>query len=231
MLSHLIKKDKPFEYIDTHSGAGLYNLQSIEAQKLQEHTYGIGQLNVKDFPELARYFEVIQSLNTPNTLEVYPGSPAIAQYFMRPQDSAWLFEIHPQDYELLRENMRNMGNMGNRKKIRVRCDDYKNVIEHVVGGYKKFSTGMYAIWYPVVDRKKIAAMETQLLNSGIRNIQRFELGIAEDSNERGMTASGMIVINPPWTLFNTMFDVLPKLAQRLTRVAEPSFKCDVLSVE
>ncbi len=254
MLDHLTQKEKPFEYIDTHSGAGLYNLQSNDALRLQEHANGIGQLNVNDFPELERYFEVIQSLNPPNALGVYPGSPAIAQYFLRPQDRAWLFELHPQDYELLRKHM------VNRKRIKVRCEngfeglnallppssrrglvlvdpsyeiksDYDRVIEHVVGGYKKFSSGIYAIWYPVVDRHKIDAMETKLLKSDIKNIQRFELGIAEDSAERGMTASGIIVINPPWTLFDKMSDLLPKLARQLTKGDELYFKCDVLSAE
>jgi 23S rRNA (adenine2030-N6)-methyltransferase len=254
MLDHLIQKEAPFEYIDTHAGSGLYDLQSDDAQKLQEHANGIGQLNVNDFPELECYFEVIRSLNPPNTLCIYPGSPAIAQYFLRPQDRAWLFELHPQDYELLCEHM-----LG-RKRIKVRCEngfdglnallppssrrglvlvdpsyeiksDYDRVIERIVGGYKKFSSGMYAIWYPVVDRRRIDTMETELLKSGIKNIQRFELGIAEDSAERGMTASGIIAINPPWTLFKTMSDLLPKLAQQLTQGDELHFKCDVLSTD
>jgi 23S rRNA (adenine2030-N6)-methyltransferase len=254
MLDHLIQKEAPFEYIDTHAGSGLYDLQSDDAQKLQEHANGIGQLNVNDFPELECYFEVIRSLNPPNTLCIYPGSPAIAQYFLRPQDRAWLFELHPQDYESLCKHM------VNRKRIKVRCEngfeglnallppgsrrglvlvdpsyeiksDYDRVIKHVVAGYKKFSSGIYAIWYPVVDRRKIDAMKIELLKSGIKNIQRFELGIAEDSVERGMTASGIIVINPPWTLFKKMSDLLPKLAQQLTQGDELYFKCDVLSAE
>ncbi|MEE9320969.1 MAG: 23S rRNA (adenine(2030)-N(6))-methyltransferase RlmJ [Granulosicoccus sp.] len=254
ILDYLILKKTPLEYIDTHSGAGLYNLLSDNAQKLQEHAKGIGQLNVNDFPELAQYFDVIQSFNPPDTFGVYPGSPAIAQYFLRPQDRAWLFELHPQDYELLRKHM------VNNKRIKVRCEngfaglkallppssrrglvlvdpsyeiksDYERAIEHIVVGHKKFSNGIYAIWYPVVDRRKIDAMETRLIKSGIKNVQRFELGIDKDSTERGMTASGMIVINPPWTLFEKMSDLLPKLAQQLTQGDELYFKCDVLSAE
>ncbi|MDB4224239.1 23S rRNA (adenine(2030)-N(6))-methyltransferase RlmJ [Granulosicoccus sp.] len=254
ILEHLIQKEKPFEYIDTHSGAGLYNLQSDNALKLQEHANGIGQLNVNSFPELERYFEVIQSFNSPGSVDVYPGSPAIAQYLLRQQDRAWLFELHPQDFELLRNNM------VNRKRIKVRCEDgfeglnallppssrrglvlidpsyeiksdYELVIEQVVAGHRKFSNGIYAIWYPVVDRQKIEAMESDLSKSGIKNIQRFELGIAEDTDERGMTSSGMIVINPPWKLFDKMSKLLPKLAKQLTQSDEQHFKCDVLSPE
>ncbi len=258
MLDHLIQKETPFEYIDTHSGAGLYHLESDDAQKLQEHANGIGQLSAKDFPEIGRYFEMIQSLNPPNTLAVYPGSPVIAQHFLRPQDRAWLFELHPQDYERLVNNMRSSGRIS--KKIQLRCEngfkglnallppscrrglvlvdpsyeiksDYERVIDRVMGSYKKFSNGVYAIWYPVVDRHRIEAMEVQLLKSGIKNIQRFELGIAEDSAAQGMTSSGMIVINPPWTLYKKMFDLLPKLALQLAQGDASFFKCDVLSAE
>ena len=258
MLDHLTQKETPFEYIDTHAGSGLYNLRSTDAQKLQEHTKGIAQLNVSEFPELAQYFEVIETFNTTtNSLDTpafYPGSPMIAQYFLRPQDRAWLFELHPQDFTLLKQNM------GNSKKIKVQCtdgfdglkallppgsrrglvlidpsyeikSDYDRVIEKVLSGYKKFSHGMFAIWYPVVARHRIDGLELKLLHSGIKNIQRFELGIAEDSAERGMTSSGMIVINPPWTLFKKMSDLLPKLAQQIKQDEQPCYKCDVLSGE
>ena len=282
MLEYLTKKETPFEYIDTHAGSGLYDLHSKDAQKLEEHVNGIGQLSVNDFPELVRYFEIVHSFNVPgslhdgspksapedavknplgpplNGLDVYPGSPAIAQYFLRPQDRAWLFELHPQDHELLVNNMRH--NKSASRKTTVRCEngfeglnallppssrrglvlvdpsyeiksDYDRVVDRVVAGHRKFSSGLYAIWYPVVDRHRIDAMESRLLESGIKNIQRFELGISEDSTERGMTSSGMIVINPPWTLFNKMSDLLPKIAQKLTQDDKPHFKCDVLTAE
>lgn len=254
MLEHLIKKEAAFEYIDTHAGAGLYDLRSDEANKLHEYANGIGKLNVSDFPELTSYFAVIESLNPSNALSVYPGSPAIAQYFLRPQDRAWLFELHPQDYESLSHLM------ANNRRVRVYCgdgfnglkaqlppgsrrglvlmdpsfeikSDYERVIEIFVAGYKKFSSGVYALWYPVVDRSRLNIMETLLLKSGIKNIQRFELGVARDSEQRGMTASGMIVINPPWTLFDKMSGLLPRLAKHLTQDDELYFKCDVLAAE
>lgn len=254
ILEHLIKKETPFEYIDTHSGAGLFNLKSSEAQKLQEYANGINKLEPKDFPELARYFEVVQSFNTLGALDFYPGSPSIAKYFMRPQDRAWLFELHPTDYELLSKNM------WGHKKVRVSCSDgfdgmaallpptcrrglilmdpsyeiksdYNRVFDMFVKGYNKFSTGIYAIWYPVVERQKIDILEGKFVQSGIKNIQRFELGISADSVERGMNASGVIVINPPWTLFDKMSRVLPRLAHSLGAINGPLFKCDIISKE
>lgn len=254
ILDHLIQKETPFEYIDTHSGAGLYKLKSADSQKLQEYSNGIGKLESKDFPELARYFEVIRSFNESNTLDYYPGSPCIANYFLRPQDRAWLFELHPKDYELLRDTM------SKRKAVKVHCQDgfdglkailpptsrrglvlidpsyevksdYDLVVKHVVNAYKQFSHGIYAIWYPVVDRRTIDKLKTKIVKSGIKNIQRFELGLSADTVERGMTASGMIVINPPWKLFDKMLSVLPKLAQKLGEENSHFFKCEITSDE
>ena len=254
ILEHLAQKETPFEYIDTHSGAGLYNLTSNDAQKLQEHTNGIAKIEPKDFPELARYFEVINTYNKSSDLNIYPGSPSIAQHFLRKQDRAWLFELHPKDYESLSHNIRS------NKKIRGSCQDgltgmlsllpptsrrglvlidpsyeikseYDHVIDTVIQAYKKFSSGIYAIWYPVVDRRKIDHMEKKLIQSGIKNIQRFELGLSADTEERGMTASGLFVINPPWKLLGKMATLLPKLAQKLGEEDEHFYKCDIISGE
>lgn len=258
MLDHLTQKETPFEYIDTHAGSGLYNLHTEDAQKLQEHDNGIARLSLSDFPELARYFEMIQSFNPPNTLsngwDIYPGSPAIAQYCLRPQDRAWLYELHPQDYQRL------VNNLSSTKRVKIRCEngfdglkallppssrrglvlvdpsyeiksDYERVIDRIVAAHKKFNNGLYAIWYPVVDRRTIDTMEANLLNSGISNIQRFELGISEDSAARGMSSAGMIIINPPWTLYEKMSGLLPKLAQELTQDGNLHFKCDILAAE
>ncbi len=254
ILDYLIQKETPFEYIDTHSGAGLFNLKSSDAQKLQEYTNGIGKLEPEDFPELARYFEVIRSFNKSGELDFYPGSPSIANFFLRPQDRAWLFELHPKDYELLCDNMH-----GN-KKSKVFCQDglkgikallpptsrrglilvdpsyeiksdYDHVVDCMINAYKKFGNGIFAIWYPVVDRRKIDNMERKIIKSGIKNIQRFELGISTDSVERGMSSSGMIVINPPWKLFDKMSCLLPRLAKTLGENNSGFFKCDIISKE
>ena len=254
ILSYLTKKESPFEYIDTHSGVGLYNLQSEEAQKLQEFSNGIGKINRQKFPELSEYFEVVDSFNHSNNLEFYPGSPSFAQYFLRKQDRAWLYELHPNDVELLQNNMVKS------RKIRVQHQDgfkglkavippmskralvlvdpsyeiksdYQLVATSIIKAYKKFRQGVYAIWYPVVQRETIDSMEQTLIDSGIRNIQRFELGLSPDTKERGMTSSGMIVINPPWTLFNRMSELLPKLAKELGETNELIYKCDVLVEE
>jgi len=238
ILEHMIKKDSTFDYIDTHAGAGLYNLQSEHATKLQEYTQGIAKLSPEQWPELATYFDILAKNNSSDQHRFYPGSPLIASYFLRKKDRAWLYELHPKDAELLLKNtsksrntrvMRDDGFKGllsllppvSRRGL-ILIDpsyeiktDYGKVFSVIDDAYKKFPTGTYALWYPVVDRMTIEQLERKLIRSGIKNIQRFELGIRADQFGTGMSASGMIVINPPWTLMDKMATVLPKLVTTL----------------
>lgn len=251
ILEHLTKKDKPFEYIDTHSGAGLYNLTSTHSEKLAEFNNGIGKLKAEDWPELARYFAAINEHNPANTLKYYPGSPLIAMQFLRKKDNAWLYELHPSDCALLIKNTQS------NRRVRTKCEDgtkgllsllppvsrralilidpsyemksdYELVFKTLQQAVKKFATGTYALWYPVVERQKIQLLEKRLIKSGIKNIQRFELGLSPDTEGRGMTSSGMIVINPPWGLFEKMSNLLPKLAKVIDEGEGAVYQCDVL---
>ncbi|WP_101758850.1 23S rRNA (adenine(2030)-N(6))-methyltransferase RlmJ [Oceanicoccus sp. KOV_DT_Chl] len=254
ILEHLVQKEAPFEYIDTHAGAGLFNLHSTHAKKLEEHTGGIGSLDAAQLPQLSCYFELVNGYNRGGTLKHYPGSPAFAQHFLRPQDRAWLYELHPEDYQSLRKNMQS------NRKIRVEHEDglkgmmavvppksrrglvlidpsyevkteYDQVFDAINKAHKKFATGIYVLWYPVVERRQIDVLEKKFKMSGIKNIQRFELGVTADTKERGMTSSGLFVINPPWKLFDTMSAVLPVLAQQLGRSDGQFYKCDIIVEE
>ena len=269
-LEHFNKKPTPFDYIDTHSGAGLYDLRSANANKTGEYKEGIAKLKRIDFPELSQYFDVIESINSAQGmpknkgLSFYPGSPAIAQHYVtaqeRDKDKAWLFELHSSDFRILSESMATDSRSQSRK-IRIRQEDglsgllslvppisrralvlidpsyeiksdYGDVVEAVIKAHKKFNTGTYAIWYPVVDRKRVDYMWRKLKQAGIRNIDQYELGLAEDSHELGMTSAGLFVINPPWTLKKTLTKVLPKLVAQLDRGDNKAFSlCQTLVAE
>lgn len=253
-FEHFIKKDAPFEYIDTHSGAGLFNLKSAHAKKLEEHSNGIDKLRREDFSEITSYFDVVDAVNPGRERLYYPGSPSVAKHYLRKQDRAWMFELHPEDFKTLNKNNERQ------RRIRVTKEDglkgllgllppssrrslvlidpsyevkteYEQVVDTIKKAHKKFSSGTYIVWYPMINRNKINEFERQFVRSGIRNIQRFELGLsADDNEERGMTSSGMIVINPPWTMYKKMSALLPKLAKALAG-DEGVYKCDVLVEE
>lgn len=241
ILKYLTKKDKALEYIDTHSGAGMYVLSSSEAQKTQEFEQGIAKLwsYSGDNQAIKDYLDLIQGFNK-NDVSFYPGSPAVAHHVLRVQDKSWLFELHPQDYGHLLNNFKPTRKRKIRKEdgfqgllallppiSRRACilidppyeikSDYELVVKTVTHAYKKFATGTYMIWYPVVDRERIDKMEMSLIDAGIKNIHLYELGTSKDTQEHGMTASGMIVINPPWNLTKTMDSVMPELVEHLSQ--------------
>lgn len=242
VLNYLHRKDKPFIYMDTHAAAGLYSLVSEESGKNGEYLGGIAALeqpqSLPDSPLLARYCEAVQACREQHGAETYPGSPWLAQHYLREQDKALMFELHPQDLARL-ESL-----MYRDRRVQVRGEDcftgliaalpapirrglvlidppyeiksdYERVVELLIKAHRRFATATYALWYPVVERHRINQLERSLQQSGMRNIQLFELGIQADTQERGMTASGMIVINPPFTLKNDLDHLLPALADHL----------------
>jgi 23S rRNA (adenine2030-N6)-methyltransferase len=109
--------------------------------------------------------------------------------------------------------------------------DYHEVVTTLIQMHKRFATGCYALWYPVIERERVQKMEDTFKNSGIHNIELFELGICAEETTRGMTGCGMIVINPPWTLKNTMQEALPWLASTLTQDQIQHFRLSTLAPE
>lgn len=106
--------------------------------------------------------------------------------------------------------------------------DYQQVVDILRAMYKRFATGIYLLWYPVVDRSRNKRLELAIQNSGINNVQLFELAVQADHQYHGMTGSGMIVINPPFTLTEDMRQLLPWLVQRLGENQAASYRIERL---
>lgn len=256
MLEYMTQKDKPLRIIDTHAGAGVYKLNGPQAQKNREFDNGIGQLWASEQPPaaIARLIELVRTVNDGKQLQLYPGSPLIAQTLMRSIDRLYLHELHPADYQFLRDCMRDD------KRIKVADEDgfaslqallpppdrralvlidpsyeiksdYQHLIKQLLQAHKRFATGTYAIWYPVVLRQRIDEMELALKKSGIKNIQLMEFGLQADNPEYGMTSSGMIVINPPWTLWGAMEETLPWLVNQLSENGSGFYRLEQLVAE
>ena len=241
IIESLQQKEKGFYYLDTHAGAGLYRLFSQEAEKTAEYAEGIGRLWQRDdLPtEVDRYVKLIRKLNYGGKeLRYYAGSPLLAANLLRPQDRALMMELHPSDFPLLRNNFKAFDNVTVKigdgfQQVKATLppkerrglvlidppyelkEDYDLVVKSIEEGYKRFATGVYAIWYPVVLRQQTKRMIKGLDATGIRKILQIELAVRPDSDQRGMTASGMIVINPPWTLEKQMKSILPYLSTAL----------------
>ncbi|MBE2894854.1 23S rRNA (adenine(2030)-N(6))-methyltransferase RlmJ [Spirabiliibacterium falconis] len=240
ILRALQQKEKGFFYLDTHAGVGRYSLQSKESEKTAEYLDGIAKLwSTDEMPAMVSdYVKQIKATNGDGSLRYYAGSPLITANLLRPQDSALLCELHPSDFPLLKRTLQPFSNVkcwrGNgyqqlkaalpppTRRGLILMDpsyelktDYEHVVTALLEGYKRFATGIYAIWYPVVLRTHIKRMRRALEQTGIKKILQIELAIRPDSSQRGMTASGMIVVNPPWTLEAQMREALPFLVQTL----------------
>ncbi|MBN7285001.1 23S rRNA (adenine(2030)-N(6))-methyltransferase RlmJ [Vibrio cholerae] len=240
ILNSLQQKEKPFVYHDTHSGVGRYDLTHEWSEKTGEYKQGIARVWQQDnIPaELNSYLDAIRQLNQGETLRYYPGSPRVARAHLREQDRMVLTELHPSDYPLLEQEFHRDRQVSIYKEdgfARLKASlppqerrglvlidppyelakEYGDVVRAIAHSYKRWATGIYAIWYPVVNRCDIDDMLQGLQGLEIRKILQIELGVAPDTNERGMTASGMIVINPPWTLESQMQTILPFLKQTI----------------
>ncbi len=111
LLQYLNQKETPYMVIDTHAGAGTYQLDGEYASKSGEAESGIGLLwdRDDDAPTIvSEYLEQIRALNPSGRLRHYPGSPFLAEHIMREQDRLRLFEMHPTDVRQLQENFRKL---------------------------------------------------------------------------------------------------------------------------
>lgn len=241
VLAYFNQKDKPYWVIDTHAGAGMYQLNSEFASKNAEFSTGIARvLNATNRPaSVDDYVQTIMSFNQQASLLAYPGSPMIAAHQVRTGDKLRLFELHPSDFKLLSENIppsrqTQVEMLDGFKGIKA-ClppptkravvlidppyevkDDYQHVVHCIQDSLKRFSTGTYLIWYPLLQRTEPELMVQQLHALGIQNWLDVRLTVQQPSAEGyGMHGSGMFVINPPWTLPALLNESLPWLTQQL----------------
>ncbi len=240
VLDYMARKDRAFLVIDTHAGAGDYDLSSEHARKLEEHRDGFSR--VADIPNppalLARYLQAVAAHRERFGHSHYPGSFALSLARRRAQDRCVAYELHPADYEALRSFVR-----GERNVACLREDGFKGVLAHVPPkerraavlidppyeleheyedapraierAYRKFPTGTYALWYPVVRRAWTESMLNRIVRSGIRRVLRLELVLRPDSDAFGMTGTGMMLVNPPYTLEADGAEALEWLARTL----------------
>lgn len=225
LLRHLCLKAKPYWYIESHAGAGIYALNEGHATQTAEYESGIAQLwdEVNLPPLLADYVALVRELNPDGELNLYPGSPALAQKMLRHDDHAWLYELHPADHDSLQQHIA----QGDRRVRLYRADgwnsvkallppqprrglllidppyerveEYANVVNLLQQGLKRFATGIYAVWYPLLNKSESQALPAQLAELAPRWLHAT-LQVKAAPEGFGMYGSGMFIVNPPWTL-------------------------------
>jgi len=242
VLKYFIQKDKPFWYIDTHAGAGMYELDEGYAVQNAEFRDGIERLwqDPELHPALKEYVALVRGSNPPGKLKYYPGSPGFARPLLRADDQMCLFELHPTDYELLCQGFERKG-----KKIQIaqkdgfaglkavlpppprravvlidppyeQKQDYAKVVDVLKESVHRFATGTYILWYPLLQRPEPRLLQERLQKLELPSWLHVTLSVQSPSKEGfGMFGSGLFVINPPWTLKQTLEETMPILVEQL----------------
>jgi 23S rRNA (adenine2030-N6)-methyltransferase len=250
VLDYLTGKGKPLCYIDTHAGPGMYDLTQGYATRNEEFRSGITRLwGATSLPEpLQRYVDCVRAFNDNELLSLYPGSPAIARKLLRADDRLALFELHPGDFVLLDSwagidrRVRTQQTNGfegliallppQERRALVMIDppyeikqDYEQVVDILRKALKRFATGVYVIWYPLLARGEVGRMKQAL--KGVPELRWIsaELKVSAASSN-GMYGSGVFVVNPPWPLHAQLQQCLPVLVSTLGDDNEAGFELD-----
>ena len=242
IITHLKEKPAAFRVIDTHAGAGLYDLSGPEASRTGEWRAGIGRLLAAELaPDmralLGPYLDAVAALNPGRDMKVYPGSPALARSLLRDQDRLVVCEREPHAAHALAAFVR-----GDPRAKAVEIDGYmalnayvppkerrglvlidppyeqpgefERLAQALAAAHRKWPTGIYALWYPIKNLRESAAFARRIAASGIARVLRAELTLARADSER-LGGSGLIVVNPPWRLEEELSVLLPALSRAL----------------
>ena len=239
IIEYLKLKDKAFRVIDTHAGIGLYDLDGKESGKTREWEAGVAKVLAAPLPDDVRalilpWIHAVRSVNPDMKITKYPGSPKLTRMLLRKNDRLSAIEKHPEDARLLARHftddyqVRVMELDGwlslgahvppKEKRGLVLVDppfeepgEFDRMLDGLKRAHERWPGGIYAFWYPVKDRKAVSAFHKDLAASGIRRIMAAELMVRPSTDEKRFDGTGMIIINPPFTLEAELKRILPAL--------------------
>jgi 23S rRNA (adenine2030-N6)-methyltransferase len=233
ILLHLRKKDTGFSVIDSHAGRGSYDLAGEQAARTGEAQAGVARL--KDLPgeipeALATYLSLVKDAKT------YPGSPLIAAKLLRPQDRLTAIEKHPEEFAALKEVLAPYRNAvaehgdGYARSVKLlpppsrrglvlidppfeSPDEFSVLAQTVREAYRKFTTGIYLIWYPIKSDADAKAFVGEVLAGGIDKALTVDAKVAAPEGKLGR--AGLLVVNPPYGFEVMMQSCAAIIAPRL----------------
>jgi 23S rRNA (adenine2030-N6)-methyltransferase len=249
VLTYMKLKPQPFRVIDSHAGAGRYDLTAAEALKTGEWQDGIARLLDVELPDdvahlLAPYLDAVAALNlghdANSPLSFYPGSPLIARHLMRDGDVLVANELHPSDAALLKAELKGVPHTKvmaidawfaiksllpppeRRGVILIdppfeATDEFDKLAQSIGHALQRFANGVYIIWYPVKNQEAANNMVASVCTLGCRKVLDVRLAISEPFAGLGLTKTGVLILNPPFSLRAELEVVLPSLVACLAQ--------------
>ena len=242
LMLALGKKDKPFFCLDTHAGTGRYDLMHPWAQKNKEYHDGIARMWVRSDapPELAPYLAAVRAENPDGKLRCYPGSPRIVRRLLRPQDRLVLTELNRKDCEALAalfagDRQVNVRLADGYQALKAflppperrglvfvdssfdRAREFERLTRGFAAAHRRFATGVYALWYPLMEPPAMRAFLRGVAATGIARILQLEISVQTAGWSASMRGCGLLVANPPFGFDATARAVLEWLRPVLSR--------------
>jgi 23S rRNA (adenine2030-N6)-methyltransferase len=233
LLRALQRKPAGVFALDTHAGAGSYDLSAGPAERTGEWRDGIARL-LDDPPEvLADYVTLVRDCG------LYPGSPVLLEALLRPQDRLACCELHPDEAAALRATMRGSGAAVHRRDAWEALgallpppqglrralvlidppyeaeDEYVRLAAGLARGHAQFPTGVFAAWYPVKHRAPVRALHAAIREAGMRDVVAAELWLREPVDAARLNGCGLLVVNPPFGFEVAARERLDALLDRL----------------
>lgn len=252
IIEHLKLKNAPFRIIDTHAGAGLYDLDSEEARKTSEWQEGIGRLmqtHERALPNeaadvLAPYLQAVAAVNPCGALRCYPGSPRLALSLMRQMDRLIANELHPDDALILHTNI------GDDRRAKILqldawialksllppkerrglilidppfevADEFDKLVLGLGEAVRRFATGTYLLWYPIKDPRRVGRFRDRVIAAGHTKALSVELFTGTAHARSTLGGCGLLILNPPHTLYPKLKLLSQFLPQLLAQGASP----------
>jgi 23S rRNA (adenine2030-N6)-methyltransferase len=259
ILLYLQDKPAAFRVIDTHAGAGLYDLTSDEARRGGEWLTGIARVMQARFsqqalPLVLPYLDIVRAFSPPGELRAYPGSPLITRALLRPQDRLTACELEPEARKRLIDALRRDAQARvvdldgwtalpafvppNERRGLVLIDpsfEAKDEFERLAHGFSeafaKWPSGSYLLWYPVKSRRVTDDLARHVASETSKSkpageCLRLEFSIAPREADSGLVSTGLLIVNPPWTLAGELKTILPELEKPLGQGGAGRFRLE-----
>jgi 23S rRNA (adenine2030-N6)-methyltransferase len=223
-LAALRGKDKPFAVLDTHAGIGLYDLESDEAQRSPEWRGGIARLwaHASEHALIEAYLACVRAHNPDGVLRAYPGSPALIRDRLRPGDRLIACELHQADAALLKHRFardaavqahhrdgyqaaRALTPFPEKRGLILIDPPFESDMEFDMGVscisdvLQRFRQAMIMWWRPLKDARTLDAIDRATEAFGVERV-RLDLSLAPPRAEGKLTASSLLMFNPPFSV-------------------------------